>query len=195
LGELAGKPVPLAHVTAWLPLSVDTGFCQASVAVTVSLNAVPAVGDGVERTSWLYVPAAGANAADVPVWPAGAVTEVTLIVVDCALNKVTDPVATPAELNVRELFPTPQLPAAGYVGAVPLGLFVGPLKVTQSVAENHPGTRFPEASAAVMVSVNGTLTVDEIGCETVNVKAPAAMVKVPEEPDMEATVALRATLD
>ena len=79
------------------------------------------LGDGVAElvvlicvhASFAADPAATVNDAEVPVLFAGAVTEVTVSVVDCASNSVIDGVALADELKLKLLFPAPHPPADG----------------------------------------------------------------------------------
>jgi hypothetical protein len=85
-----------------------------SIAVMVSLNATPAVWDaGVGTVKAFSVPALTAKLPEVPVFAAGAVTDVAVSVVVWALNNLIAAVACPEALKLRLLLPAPHDPAAG----------------------------------------------------------------------------------
>src|SRR4029077_484183 len=119
-----------------------------------------------------------------PVLPAGASTEVTVRVVEAALKRVIEALATPEALKLRLLLPAPQPPAAGEEGAVLWGLWAAPLKVTHWVADVQAVGVLPNASLAVTVSVKATPAVCVPGVESVKLLSEAGLtVKLPLEPD------------
>ena len=111
-GELAGPEKLMLLV----PDRVPGVLPQASCAVSVTLNAVPAVcGVAALAAIWWLAPAPTAIEPEVPVAALWAAVRVVL----CASNNVTDAVPTPPE----------KLTELGYVGAVPPGELDGPEKV------------------------------------------------------------------
>jgi hypothetical protein len=92
--------------------------------VTVSVNAVPAVGDGVDKTNWEYVPADTLKEPDVPELVPSLTLSTTPV---WASYRVIDTVADP-DANVTGF--------VGYNGTVPPGLANGvPAPVHVNVLE------------------------------------------------------------
>ena len=103
---------------------------------------MPAVGAGV--LSPKEAAEVGATVIELDATPARpSVVSVTVKVVVCASLRVTLAVATPAL----------KLTVAGYTGALPLGEFDGPEKLTLLVPARLP-VALPQASWAVSVTVN-----------------------------------------
>src|SRR4029077_13545570 len=100
----------------------------------------------------------------------------TVSVVVCASNNVMLTAALPAA-KATLCCPTPQA-APGYDGAVPFGLFAGPLKVRQALAESP----CPYASAAPSVSVNAVpaVCVPGLGAASRPIVAAGLMVNAGE---------------